>query len=163
MKTGIFYGSTTGTTAEVGQLIAKNLGVVPTDVHDVEKEGPAKVGEYDLLIFGASTHGDGDLQSEMEDFLAGVEPLDLRDKKIALFGCGDCTMADTFCDAVGEMYERLKGTGATFIGDFPAGCYEYNQTRAEIDGKIVGLLIDDVNHANLTPTRVEQWCELLKK
>lgn len=36
-KTGIFYGSTTGTTESVARLIAEKLGVSPADVHDVSK------------------------------------------------------------------------------------------------------------------------------
>ena len=36
-KTGIFYGSTTGTTESVARLIAEKLGVSSEDVHDVSK------------------------------------------------------------------------------------------------------------------------------
>ena len=40
MKIGIFYGSSTGTTAEVAEKIAKQLGVDAADVYDVAKVGP---------------------------------------------------------------------------------------------------------------------------
>ena len=36
-KTGIFYGSTTGTTESVAGMIAGKLGVSSADVHDVSK------------------------------------------------------------------------------------------------------------------------------
>lgn len=56
-KIGIFYGSTTGTTQEVAQQIADCLGVDETDVHDVASTSPSAVGDYDVLIIGASTWG----------------------------------------------------------------------------------------------------------
>ena len=59
-----------------------------------------------------------------------MRALDLKGKKIAIFGCGDETMSDTFCNAVGILYDRLRDTGATFIGSFPAGEYHYNHSAA---------------------------------
>ena len=35
MKTGIFYGSATGTTADVARRIARLMNVGDSDVHDV--------------------------------------------------------------------------------------------------------------------------------
>ena len=40
MKIGIFYGSTTGTTAEVAGKIAKVMGVESADVHNVADAAP---------------------------------------------------------------------------------------------------------------------------
>ena len=40
-KIGIFYGSSTGVTAEVAQEIAKKLGVADADVHNVAKSAPS--------------------------------------------------------------------------------------------------------------------------
>ena len=65
----------------------------------------ASLPPYDVLIFGCSTWGDGDMQEDMHDFLDGVAAMDLKGKKIALFGCGDDTMSETFCNGVGEMYQ----------------------------------------------------------
>lgn len=162
-KIGIFYGSTTGNTESVANQIAENLGVAVTDVHDVSSASPSETGNYDVLIFGASTWGDGDLQDDMHDFLDGVKALDLTGKEIALFGCGDESMSDTFCNGVGKMYEALSSTGARFIGSFDASGYEFNHSGAEVDGKIVGLLIDNMNHEELTKGRISRWCDELKE
>ena len=54
-KTGIFYGSTTGTTEAVAKKIAENLGVDSKDIYNVATAGPADVADYDVLIIGAST------------------------------------------------------------------------------------------------------------
>lgn len=162
MKIGVFYGSSTGNTAQAAQAIAAAMGVGESDIHDVAKSKPSDVAPYDVLILGSSTWGAGDLQDDWYDFLDGLEALDLSKKIIALFGCGDENMSDTFCGAVGTIYDRLQPTGASFIGAFPADCYDYSETPAEKGGLIVGLLLDDVNKPDLTPGRIEAWTTQLK-
>ena len=161
-KYGIFYGSATGSTAAVAEAIAKELGVAKEDIKDVSEASPSMFGDYETLILGTSTWGDGEVQEDWYDMLAGVQSLALEGKRIAIFGCGDETMADTFCDGVGELYKRLLPTGATFIGDFDTEGYDYRHTSAEVDGKIVGLLLDQVNHSDLTEDRIHRWVEKIK-
>lgn len=157
MKTGIFYGSTTGTTRKIAETIAERLGVPSEDVHDVANVGPSAVAPYDLLICGTSTWGNGELQTDWLDFLDGLEMEDLSGKKVALFGSGDETMADTFCSGVGELYKRIKRTGAQFVGSYPANVYKFNHSEAIVGGAPVGLLLDEVNHPDLTPGRIDGW------
>lgn len=163
MKTGIFYASTTGTTESVAKKIAKALGVDEKDVINVKDAAPSAVADYDVIILGSSTWGAGDMQNDMHDFLDGVQALDLEGKKVAFFGCGDEKMAKTFCNAVGYMYDMMKPTHAKFIGAYPAEVYNFKHTEAEKDGKIVGLLIDDTNHADLTEPRVRQWAAVIRE
>lgn len=160
-KTGIFYGSTTGTTADVAHRIAKALGVDSADVHDVAATAPSVLGDYELDIIGSSTWGNGEVQSDFYDFLDGAQALDLKGHRIALFGCGDESMTDTFNNAIGDIYRKLVGTGATFIGDFNADGYEFDESAAEINGKIIGLMLDEVNHPELTDTRIAEWTRTL--
>lgn len=161
-KIGIFYGSSTGVTAEVTQEIAKKLGVADADVYNVAKSAPSDVAPYDVLILGSSTWGAGELQDDWYDFLDGLEVLDLKDKQIALFGCGDESMSDTFCGAVGEIYNRLQKTGARFIGYFNAEGYDFDESPAFIDGVYVGLLLDNVNKEELTEDRMKEWVAKVK-
>lgn len=162
-KIGIFYGSSTGMTAEVAEDIAKLMGIGSNDVHDVAKSAPSDVAGYDVLVLGSSTWGAGDLQDDWYDFLDGLEVLDLEGKDVALFGCGDESMSDTFCGALGELYMRLQKTGARFIGYFNADGYSFDESPAFIDGVYVGLLLDQVNHEELTEARLKAWTEQLKK
>lgn len=157
MKIGIFYGSTTGTTAEVARKIAKVIGVADADVHDVASTGPSALGDYDLIIAGSSTWGSGDVQDDMASFVDGVKALSLRGKTVAVFGCGDDTMRNTFCNAVGELYRVFEGTGAKMVGSFNGLGYDYESTGAQIDDKIVGLVLDENNHADLTDRRIAEW------
>lgn len=156
-KFGIFYGSTTGVMADVAKRIAEKLGVSADNVHDVASTAPSAVGDYENLIFGTSTWGSGEEQEDWLDFLNGLDVVDLRGKRIALVGVGDETMSDTFCSGVGEIYNRLKNSGAYFIGSYPADAYHFNHSEAIVDGKPVGLLLDEVNHPDLTDGRIDGW------
>lgn len=164
-KIGIFYGSATGTTEKIAKRIAELLEVAPEDVHDVASTAPSTVGDYDTLVLGSSTWGAGDLEDDWYDFADGLEALDLKGKKIALFGCGDETMSDTFCSAVGELHNRLEKTGATFIAPYDTIGYTFDQSLAKPDGALeaYGLLLDEVNHPELTETRLRGWTELVKQ
>ena len=57
--TGIFFGSTTGSTEAAAAKIAERLGIAPPDVHNVADTPAEKVKEYDLLLLGSSTWGAG--------------------------------------------------------------------------------------------------------
>mgnify|MGYP000379341182 CR=1 FL=1 len=87
--TGIFFGSTMGTTEAVAADIAKQLGVADADVHNVADKPAGEVQKYDLLVLGSSTWGAGELQDDWYGFLAQLKAQDLSGKKVALFGCGD--------------------------------------------------------------------------
>ena len=65
-KTGIFYGSTTGTTESVAGMIAGKLGVSSADVHDVSKMTADMVNSYDVLF------GCGDSESYADTFCDGM-------------------------------------------------------------------------------------------
>ena len=126
-KTGIFYGSTTGTTESVARLIADKLGIAPADVHEVTKLDTALAESYEALILGTSTWGDGELQDDWYDGLKVLQGANLSGKIVALFGCGDSeSYSDTFCDAMGLLYEGLKDSGCTFVGAVDDSGYTYS-------------------------------------
>ena len=141
-KIGIFYGSTTGTTESVAEQIASHLGVGSSEVYNVGNTDAKVAEEYELLILGSSTWGSGELQDDWYDFLEQLAGKNLSGKKIALFGCGDAmSFGSTFCDAVGIIYEKLQGTGATFIGTVDPSDYTYDASTAEIDGQLDSCIL----------------------
>ncbi len=160
---GIFYGSSTGTTATIAHKIAKQLDVPEEDIHNVAEAAPSSVQPYDVLVFGTSTWGNGDVQVDWIDFLKGLEVMDLSKKKIALFGCGDETMTDTFCNGVGIIYDALRESGADFIAPYDTVGYEFHHTSADLGGMTVGLLLDEVNHPEATDLRLRGWVTKVKE
>lgn len=154
-KTVIIWGSSTGTTEEVANKIAASTGA---DIFEVTKLTPELVAGYDTLLLGSSTWGCGELQ---DDWYEGVEKLkkaNLSGKRIALFGLGDSSSySDTFCDAIGVIYNELAGSGATFIGQVDTADYTFDNSASVVDGKFVGLAIDEVNESSKTDTRIANW------
>lgn len=161
-KIGIYYGSDMGNTQSVAEQIGKELGVAKQDIQDV---GSAKAdfSEYDVLLFGSSTMGLGDLQDDWEGFIEKVKAADLSGKKAAIFGCGDSSSySDTFCDAIGKIYNALQSTGCKVIGKISTDGYTFDESEAVIDGQFVGLPIDEDNEPDQTPSRISSWVEQLK-
>ena len=79
------------------------------DIHDVSNASPADVAPYEILLLGCSTWGAGDLQDDWDSYLGKLKKLDLSEKTVALFGCGDsASFSDTFCDAIGTIYSDLR-------------------------------------------------------
>lgn len=160
---GIFYGSTTGNTQEVAEKIAKALNVDKADLHDVSN-AKADFSAYDVLLFGSSTLGYGDLQDDWDSFIGKVKSADLNGKKVALFGCGDsASYSDTFCDAIGKIYNEIKNKGCTIIGQVSTEGYTYDGSDSVVDGRFVGLPIDNDNESDQTDQRIACWVEDLKK
>ena len=161
-KIGIFYGSTGGVTAEVAEAIKSEFG--EGDVHEVDSGIANQIADYSVVLLGTSTWGEGELQDDWEDFIDELDDADFSDKKIALFGTGDQDgYPDTFVDGMGTIYERVTANGGTVIGYWPTEGYEYDGSTAEIDGRFVGLVIDEDNQADLTSDRVKRWVDILKQ
>lgn len=161
-KIGIFYGSTNGVTEDIAQMIGKKLGDDAT-VHDIASASKDDLQQCDLLIFGTSTWGDGDIQDDWYDFIDDLDLIDYMGKKVALFGLGDQEgYPETFVDGIGTLYDKLKENSAEVIGEWAVDGYEYDGSTAEREGKFVGLPLDEDNQPELTEERVDQWLELLK-
>ena len=130
-KIGVFYGSTTGTTEDLARRIAEKLDVPSADVFDVSKLTEALVNEYDVLVLGSSTWGAGELQDDWYDGVKVLKKCDLSHKSVALFGCGDSdSYSDTFCDAIGILYEDLKDTHCKFCGATDTAGYTFDSSIA---------------------------------
>ncbi|MDR1672443.1 MAG: flavodoxin [Bacteroidales bacterium] len=161
-KTGIFYGSSNGTTEGIAKKIAAKLGVEQKDIHDVASAKVNDLDEYEVLLLGSSTWGIGDLQDDWESFIKVLSSANLSGKKVALFGCGDSSSyPDSFCDAVGKIYQVVKGV-STVIGFTSTEGYSFDASEAVVDHRFVGLILDEENERNLSEKRIEGWIAELK-
>ena len=163
-KIGVFYGSTTGTKEDLARRIAEKLDVPSAHIYDVSKLTEALVGEYDVLVLGSSTWGAGELQDDWYDGIKVLKKCDLSHKYVALFGCGDSdSYSDTFCDAIGILYEELKDTRCKFCGAVDTAGYTFDSSIAVVNGKFVGLPLDEVNEDGQTDERISAWVEQVKQ
>lgn len=159
--TGIFFGSTTGNTEQLAGDIAARLGIADADIHNVGSSSADDTDAYDTLLLGSSTWGCGDLQDDWYDFLDALAAKDLTGKRVALFGCGDSgSYPDTFCGALGQIYDALASTGCTFVGSYEPRDYDVTDSDVCRDGRFVGLAIDE-SDPDKTPDRLEAWCSSL--
>lgn len=118
-KALLIYGSTTGNTESAAQTIAGVLAEenVQVTIKEVTNAKPADLnGDYDLYLLGSSTWGDEEieLQEDFAEFYEAMNGLDLSDKKMAVFGCGDSSYTH-FCGAVDAIEQKAEDLGAVLV------------------------------------------------
>ena len=156
-KIGLFYGSDTGCTETVSEMIKEQMGdaIELLDVYDVS---PEDFKQYDKIIIGLSTWHDGQLVSAWDDFYDDFKTVDMKGKTVAIFGLGDQYGYSTyFIDGVGILGDVVLENGGKLIGWWPTEGYEHDESKAERDGKFMGLAIDEDNQDELTEERVTKW------
>ena len=151
----VIYGSSTGTCEVLAEKIASKLGCEALNVQNLSAD---IVAANKNLILGTSTWGAGELQDDWYDGLKVLQGADLCGKTIAIFGCGDCSSySDTFVGGMGELYNGIKDSGAQFIGSVETSGYTYDDSEAVIDGKFIGLPLDEINEDDKTDARIDAW------
>lgn len=55
------------------------------------------------------------------------------------------------------MYNGIKASGARFVGAVDTDGYTFDDSEAVVDGKFVGLPLDDVNEDDKTDMRIDAW------
>jgi flavodoxin I len=167
-RIGLFYGKNTLKSAEVATKIraalGENVGDYGLDLVALEDAWKEDFEACDVIIAGASTWFDGELPTYWDELLPALKTAKLKDKKVALFGLGDqVNYPDNFVDGLGFLVDVFKVTGATLIGSTSTDGYTFNQSKAVIDGKFAGLVLDLENQADLTDARIKAWVESIKK
>jgi len=163
---GVYYSTSTGNTETIAGYIAEAAGA--GDAEEIGDVSDDAVTGADYLIVGAPTwHTDAEDQrsgTTWDEWLYETLPnLDLDGKKVAIFGCGDQeSYADYYCDAAGELYDQFKAKGATIYGMTSTDGYNHAGSKAEIDGKFVGLMCDEDNQYDESEPRAKAWIEQLK-
>lgn len=167
-KIGIYVGSANGITMAVAEQIKEALVNEDCDLFDLEDDymGFDEMLEYDILIFGCSTWGSGEVQFNWVEPLQDLynEKPDFSGKTIALFGAGDFKdHGEQFVSALGVLYDKFTERGASFIAPFPTDGYTYEYSNAVRDGQFVGFPFDQVNEKDKTPERLDRWLKVLRE
>lgn len=162
MAAAIFYASNTGNTADIANRISKRLGDIK--VIDIADDGLNSISEYDNIILGTPTWGEGELQDDWLEIWDDFSDVDFSRKTVALFGLGDQDgYGDFYCDAMGIIYEKVISQGGNIIGSWEIDDeYFHESSLAVKDNKFVGLALDEDNQDELTDDRIEKWCEQIK-
>lgn len=143
----IVYGSTTGNTETVAHqvsdvLISQGLEVTVKNVVNTKIE---ELGNgYDLTLLGVSTWGDDEIefQEDFEPLYDEMDKANLKDKKVALFGCGDSSY-EYYCGAVDLLEEKMQELKGKIIneplridGDPDDSANEINEWAEEVGREV---------------------------
>jgi flavodoxin long chain len=164
----IYFGSTNGDTARVVQRLVslcEYTALAPRweiETIDVAAFFLDDMPTYDLVLIGAPTWDNGQLQRDWEGVFTEFDDLDLTDLPVALFGLGDqYGYPDTFVDALAFFADKLEARGACLLGRWdpasdPAG-YHFTSSWALQDGRFVGLVLDEINQPEQSDARLRRW------
>lgn len=167
-KIGLFYGPLGGSTEKIAKKVAAALGNENVDLIPAKDAKFTDVDKYENIIFGLSTIGKETWESDKsandwDVFLPEVEKVDYSNKVIAMFGLGDQISYDLhFVDALGVVAGLIIPKGANIIGRVDTEGYEFRESKALIDGKFIGLPVNEEFEPELTDDRVNKWVEKIK-
>lgn len=165
-KIGIYFGSSTGATERVANMIKSEIdsyGVADVDVQVVSTGNLSSMSGYKYLVFGCPTWNIGELQDDWALVYPAMDAVSFRGKKVAFFGCGDqFGYSNSFVDAIGILCEKVMDLGGEPCGWIPTDeSYQFEFSRANIEGILMGLPIDEDSQAAQTPQRVCNWVHWL--
>ncbi|MGK9184792.1 flavodoxin [Priestia filamentosa] len=109
----LVFASMTGNTETIADLVGKGVegtGVELT-IRELPDGEPKELEDYDGILLGSYTYGDGELADEFLDFYEDMDTLNLTGKKASVFGSGDQSY-ENFCAAVDILSEKLTELGA---------------------------------------------------
>ncbi|WP_310489338.1 flavodoxin FldA [Chamaesiphon sp. VAR_69_metabat_338] len=163
-KIGLFFGTQTGKTESIAEMIRDEFEDGVIDLHDMANVDVSDFDGYTNLIIASPTWDIGELQSDWEGFFPEFDTMDFTGKNIAYFGTGDqIGYADNFMDAVGILEAKITARGGKTIGYWSTDGYDFAESKAVRNGKFVGLAIDEDNQSDLTEARVKAWVAQVKQ
>ncbi|OCT11191.1 flavodoxin [Paenibacillus pectinilyticus] len=114
----IVYASMSGNTEEMADAVAAGIqeaGVTPV-LKNVMDANASELENYEGVILGSYTWGDGDLPDEFEDFYDEMDDINLEGRKFGVFGSADSSYAE-FGAAVDTLEKKLAELGAEKVFD----------------------------------------------
>ena len=157
----LFFGTQTGTTEGVAELIQKNLSTLVSEIKCIQFAKKEELEACDFLVLGGSTWGDGELTDDWLDFFPQMDQISFAGKKVALFALGDQVgYSYNFASAMRVLYEKVKERGAEVLAcRISREGFEFDHSESIVDGHFVGLVVDEVNEPELTDARVKTWAQ----
>jgi flavodoxin, long chain len=164
-KIAIIYSFNSTKTAKAAEKIKDAFGpdfnVVPVNAEELTEE---LFLSFKNMVLGVPTWFDGELPNYWDEFVPAIEDLDLKGKTIALYGLGNqVEYPENFGDAVGILAELVQERGANLIGKTSPDGYNFESSKALLNGNFVGLILDQENQPRLSKERIEKWVSDLKK
>lgn len=168
-KIGIFFGPLKGSVNRVADMVRDKIGADKVEMVPIREATYEDFDRFDRIIFGISTVGKETWDARIRKtdwgvFMPEVGKGNFAGKTVAIFGLGDhVTYSNSFVDFIGLLATELMKTEARIVGQVPVDGYEFDESKAIFDGQFIGLPLDENFEPELTPERVDNWLEILKK
>ena len=121
MKIAIVYASMTGNTEMIAEEFKAYFDKRSVDYHSFHINQADffafDLADYDAILFGAYTYGDGELPFELEDFYDELDDEDLTGKVFSLFGSCD-SFYPLYGVALDTLADKFIAQGATVVGEY---------------------------------------------
>jgi len=166
-KIALLFGPEGGNTERVAKLITSKIGEDKCVLISVKNADENTVSKYSSLIVGGSSIGTHNWSmpnssSDWDEFLPKFKKIDFKGKTVAIFGLGDhMAYPNNFVDSMRIIYDSLIENNATIIGECDTENYEFNESEAVVNGKFVGLAIDEDYQEELTEERIDAWLKTI--
>lgn len=168
-KTLVLYWPKDGAVGNCAHKIFNLLTAEKADMFNLEKIDTNIFENYSSIIAGGSTVGaenwqDVEGNNQWVLFLKKCkeQKINLEGKKIAVFGLGNQILyPNHFVNDMADIRKAFVQMGAKAHGEWPADGYKFEASKSFIDGKFVGLPLDEVNESEKTDSRIEKWLKSL--
>jgi len=148
-KIGLFYGSTSGKTDAIAELIRDEFGSKNVRLHCISEARDRDFAGYNYLIIGSPTWGIGKLQSDWEAFFPELDNIDFKGKNVAYFGLGDqVEYPYNFLDAMGILAGKIASRGGIRVGSWSTEYYDFRESKA---------LISSQSHQSTNGSQILVW------
>jgi len=167
-KIGLFFGPLKGSVHRVADQIKNAIGEEKVEMIPVNKADVSDINRFDKIIFGISTVGKETWDSEYSNtdwskFFQKAAGADYTNKTVAIFGLGDhITYPGHFVDAMGTLAKAIMKKNAKIVGQVSTENYEFDDSEAVIDGKFIGLPVDEDFEPEQTGERINNWLNDIK-
>ncbi len=152
-KTGIFFASKGGVAEGFAKQIAEKLNadcfnMKETEVKDIEK--------YENVVLMSSSYFFGALMEDWGKQVKLLHTVDFSKKNVAIVGVGSQERhPDSFCSGAADFHDKLKNSGAKFVGAVDASGYNFDFSRMQNGDKMLGLCLDKGD--GKAEERIEAW------
>jgi len=144
-KIGIFWGSTSDNTKIATEFMVQYLEDkgVEVDSFDIGEIDVEDILNYENIIIGCPTWNIGELQDDWDSVFLRYEKIDFSNITAAFFGCGDQVgYPYNFLDAIGILAKPFIDKGGKVVGKWDTDHYEFDDSAALHNGKLLGLGLD---------------------
>jgi flavodoxin I len=168
-KIGIFYGPVGGSTERIAKQIQKEIGSDNADLMLIKDSKSSDIDKYENVIFGCSTIGGetwgaSKSKPDWDIFRPEFDKINYSGKVFALFGLGDhMSYPRNFVDNMGNIGNIILSKKAKLIGHSNTSDYEFTDSEAVVDGKFIGLPIDEEFESEKSEARIKKWVDGLRR